>query len=57
MPLSRVQHFHVLAIGALAIGLAPIAASAQAWVPPKGDGTVSLAVQQLNVKKHRAGPK
>jgi hypothetical protein len=54
MTLRRAQHFHALAIGVLAIGLAPIAASAQAWVPPKGDGTVSLAVQQLNVKKHYA---
>jgi hypothetical protein len=30
-------------------------ASAQAWVPEKGSGTVSLAVQQLNVKKHLSG--
>ena len=52
---SRTQHVHTLAIAALALGLTPIAASAQAWVPPKGDGTVSLAAQQLNVKKHRAG--
>src|SRR4029453_19143917 len=54
MTLSRAQHLHALAIGVLAIGLAPSAASAQAWVPPKGDGTLSLAVQQLNVKKHYA---
>jgi hypothetical protein len=29
--------------------------SAQAWVPQQGEGSVSLAVQQLNVKKHLAG--
>src|SRR5262249_32316825 len=33
------------------VGL-PVAAFAQAWVPEKGDTTVSLAVQELNVKKH-----
>ena len=34
---------------------APSAARAQAWVPEKGNATVSLAAQQLNVKKHLAG--
>ena len=34
---------------------APSAALAQAWVPEKGNATVSLAAQQLNVKKHLAG--
>jgi hypothetical protein len=29
--------------------------SAQAWVPQQGEGSVSLAAQQLNVKKHLAG--
>lgn len=29
--------------------------SAQAWVPQQGEGTVSLAAQQLNVKKHLLG--
>jgi hypothetical protein len=28
---------------------------AQAWVPQQGEGSVSLAAQQLNVKKHLAG--
>src|SRR5690349_12198118 len=44
-------------IGAAALGVACSATlvSAQAWVPEKGEGSVSLAAQQLNVKKHYAG--
>lgn len=34
------------------VTLTSSAAFAQAWVPPKGDGAVAIAVQQLNVKKH-----
>jgi hypothetical protein len=30
-------------------------ASAQAWTPDKGQGAVSVAVQELNVKKHLSG--
>jgi hypothetical protein len=55
MTLNRTQLAHSLAVAALALGLTPIAAFAQAWVPPKGEGSVSLSVQQLNVKKHLAG--
>jgi len=43
----------VLSAAALIVGLAR-AATAQAWVPQKGEGSVSLAAQQLNVKKHLA---
>jgi hypothetical protein len=43
----------VLSLGLL-VPPAPI--FAQAWVPEKGEGSVSVAVQQLNVKKHLAGP-
>jgi hypothetical protein len=44
-------------VGAVAlIVLGPVrAVTAQAWVPQKGEGSVSLAAQQLNVKKHLAG--
>ena len=31
------------------------AARAQAWVSPKGEGTVSVAVQSMNVQNHLAG--
>lgn len=44
-----------LGLVGLALLFLPIQCFAQAWVPPKGEGSVSLAAQQLNVKKHRAG--
>lgn len=46
-----------VAMGAAALGVVCSASVsfAQAWVPEKGGGTVSLATQQLNVKKHYAG--
>ena len=47
---SRVVSF--LALSGLLI--VPDAALAQAWVPDKGDGSVSVAAQELNVKKHLA---
>ena len=34
--------------------LVPAAALAQAWVPDKGEGSVSVAAQEMNVKKHLA---
>jgi hypothetical protein len=45
------------AIGVAFVSLltAPLDVFAQAWVPEQGDGTVSIAVQELNVKKHLAG--
>jgi len=55
MTLDCTPRVRTLAIVTLTLGLVPSAAFAQAWVPPKGDGTVSLSVQQLNVKKHLAG--
>ena len=42
----------VLLLGLL---VTPAPTFAQAWVPEKGEGSVSLAVQQLNVKKHLSG--
>jgi hypothetical protein len=44
-----------LGLAGLALLFLPIESFAQAWVPPKGDGSVSLSAQQLNVKKHKAG--
>jgi hypothetical protein len=41
----------VSAVVLIVVGSARIV-SAQAWVPQKGEGSVSLAAQQLNVKKH-----
>jgi hypothetical protein len=38
-----------------ALALLPSRLFAQAWVPDKGEGAVSLAFQELNVKKHLAG--
>ena len=50
------QRFGVVtAVGLAGILLVPLSVFAQAWVPPKGEGAVALAVQQLNVKKHLAG--
>lgn len=45
------------ALGAAALGVICSAsvASAQAWVPEKGAGSISLAAQQVNVKKHYSG--
>jgi hypothetical protein len=40
------------------VSLAPVlstAAFAQAWVPARGEGTVSIAFQTMNVEKHLAG--
>jgi hypothetical protein len=34
---------------------APAAASAQAWVPARGEGAVAVAAQSMNVKRHLAG--
>jgi len=45
------QVLAILGAGALAL---PPSAFAQAWVPEKGSGSVSVAVQELNVKKHYA---
>jgi hypothetical protein len=44
-----------LGLAGLALLFLPTQSFAQAWVPPKGEGSVSLAAQQLNVKKHFAG--
>jgi len=51
----RAQAVTTLAIAVAGLLVLPIESSAQAWVPEKGSGTVSLGVQQLNVKKHLAG--
>jgi hypothetical protein len=42
----------VVSAAALTVVGSATVASAQAWVPQKGEGSVSLAAQQLNVKKH-----
>ena len=44
-----------LGFASLAVLFVPTQTFAQAWVPPKGEGSVSLAAQQLNVKKHKSG--
>jgi hypothetical protein len=44
-----------LTVAVLALLVSPTQIFAQAWVPQQGDGSVSLAAQQLNVKKHLAG--
>src|SRR4029453_10979438 len=51
-------HGRVVGVLSAAVGIALGSAgvlSAQAWVPQQGEGSVSLAAQQLNVKKHLAG--
>ena len=53
----RASRSLAVCLGAALTGLlgTPAAVLAQAWVPEKGDATVSLAVQELNVKKHLSG--
>ena len=44
----------LVSVTTFALLVLPAAAFAQAWVPEKGSGSVSVAVQELNVKKHIA---
>jgi hypothetical protein len=44
-----------LAIAFLGLAISPLETLAQAWVPPRGDGAIAIAAQELNVKKHLAG--
>ena len=55
MTLNRGGSAVSLGLAGLALVLLPIPCVAQAWVPPRGEGSVSLSAQQLNVKKHKAG--
>jgi len=55
MTANRARVVGVVAAAVLIVAGASAIASAQAWVPEKGAGSVSLATQQLNVKKHKAG--
>ena len=52
---NRGQLAASIGLAGVALLFLPIESFAQAWVPPKGDGSVSLSAQQLNVKKHKAG--
>jgi hypothetical protein len=52
---TRARFVTSITVAGLALLFTPIEGRAQAWVPEKGEGSVSLAVQQLNVKKHFAG--
>jgi hypothetical protein len=52
MTSTRVQAATALTIAVTGLLMLPAAGSAQAWVPEKGEGSVSLLVQQLNNKKH-----
>ncbi len=55
MSSTRRQIATSLALAFAGLLVLPVESSAQAWLPQKGEGSVSLAVQQLNVKKHLAG--
>jgi hypothetical protein len=55
MTATRPRVIGVVSAVALIVFGSARAVTAQAWVPQKGEGSVSLAVQQLNVKKHLAG--
>jgi len=55
MTATRARVIGVIGAAVLIGGGSARSASAQAWVPEKGGGSVSLAMQQLNVKKHLAG--
>jgi len=52
MPSTRAPLGISLAIAVAGLILLPVESVAQAWVPEKGEGSVSLAAQQLNSKKH-----
>lgn len=51
--LSRVGVLPAAALSCLLI--APLDVAGQAWVAPKGEGAVTVAVQNMNVDKHLAG--
>ena len=42
----------VFTAGVISVLAAPVLLSAQAWLPPKGDGSVSLAVQTISFAGH-----
>lgn len=52
MPLNHLRLSSALTVAGMLV--LPPAVFAQAWVPAKGDGSVSLAVQDLFVKNHLA---
>src|SRR5262245_18417032 len=45
----------LLGMTALAFGLTPSTASAQAFLPPKGEGTVTLLYQETLIRYHELG--
>ena len=51
---SRPRLGVTLAIALLAVLVYPLEAFAQAWVSPKGEGSVTVAVQNMHVQKHLA---
>jgi hypothetical protein len=56
--MSHVPHRRRTVATLVVVSLAPAlaaAAFAQAWVPARGEGTVSVAFQTMNVEKHLAG--
>ncbi len=55
MAISHSRAATVVAVLALAAIAVPRGARAQAWVPSQGEGSVSVAYQNMNVKKHLAG--
>jgi hypothetical protein len=52
---ARCRHLVSSAVAVLGLFLSAPAVFAQAWVPARGEGAISLSTQQLNVKKHLAG--
>jgi hypothetical protein len=55
MTSTRAQAGTVFAMTVAGLLVLPVQSSAQAWVPEKGEGSVSLALQQQNYKKHLQG--
>ncbi len=53
MTLTR-SHAAAVVAAALGLLLTPIAVHAQAWVPAKGEGAITFAVQDMFVKNHLA---
>jgi hypothetical protein len=52
---ARCRHLVSSAVAVSGLFLSAPAVFAQAWVPARGEGAVSLSTQHLNVKKHLAG--
>jgi hypothetical protein len=52
---SRTRLSPSLAFGIVVVAALPLSAQAQAWVAPKGEGSVTIAAQVMKVENHLSG--